>query len=218
VKKALVTGSETFGKYITNPTKWLALSADSKIIAGYEIHSMVFPSVVVLPQGKENHGEIIVKRAQEIDADVIISFGMASEVKGFRLERSGTNWIYNEKYLSPFENNQPLEPEQPEKEQIKADLSSWDLDKMQTLFAKAHIPFESKISDDAGQYSCNSWIYRTLRAMKKKQVAIPYLFVHSACTEEAIELIPDFDRVNKRLNKKEDLLKALEIILQSYKS
>ncbi|MBI4078704.1 MAG: hypothetical protein HY429_00160 [Candidatus Levybacteria bacterium] len=216
MKKAIITGSETFGKYITNPTKWLALSADSKVIAGHEIYSLVFPSVVLLPEGKENHGETIVRKAQEINADVIISFGMASEVKGFRLERSGTNWIYNEKYLSPSENNQPLNPSQPEKEQIQADLSFWDIEKMQELFAREHIPFDSTISDDVGQYSCNSWIYRTLIEMKKKQLTIPYLFVHTACTEEAIELIPDFDRVNKQLIKKEDMLKALEIVLQSY--
>lgn len=54
--------------------------------------------------------------------------------------------------------------------------------------------------------------------MKKKQLTIPYLFVHSACTEEAVELIPDFDRVHKQLNKKEDLLKALAIILLSLKN
>ena len=140
---------------------------------------------------------------------------MASDVKGFRIERSGTNWISNEKYLSPSENNQPLDPSQPEKEQLQTNLSFWNIEKMQELFANAHIPFDAEISDDPGQYSCNSWIYRTLLALKKKQVTIPYLFVHAACTEEAIELIPEFDRANKQLNKKEDLLKALEIILLS---
>lgn len=218
MRKAIVTGSETFGKYITSPTKWLALSVDEKVIAGYEIHALVFPSIVIIPPGTENPGERIVKKAQEINADVIVSFGMASEVKGFRIERSGTNWIYNKKYLSASENNQPLDPSQPEKEQIKTDLSFWDIEKMQRLFSEAHISFDQVISDDPGQYSCNSWIYRTLLAMKKKQVSIPYLFVHTACTEEAIEFIPDFDRVNKHLNKKEDLLKALEIILQTHKT
>jgi len=214
MKKAIITGSETFGKYITNPTKWLALSADRKVIADYKIYSLVFPSIVILPEGIENPGETITTKAREVNADVIISFGMASDVKGFRLERSGFNWIYNEKYLSAFENNKPLELQQPEKEQIQTDLSSWDTMKMQALFADANIPFESTISDDAGRYSCNSWIYRTLLAMRRQQLNIPYLFVHCACTEEAIEFIPEFDR-SKVLNKKEDMLKALEIILQS---
>jgi len=218
MKKALITGSETFGKYLANPTKWLALSANGKVIADYEIHSLVFPAVVLFPEGEENPGEVIVKKAQEINADVIISFGMASEVKGFRLEQTGINWIYNEKYLSSFENNRPVDPTEPEKEQLQTDLSSWNMQKMQELFTKANIPFESKISDDAGQYACNGWIYRTLLEIKKQKIKTPYVFVHCSCTEEAIELIPDFDRKNKLLIKKEDMLKELEIILQSHKN
>ena len=216
MKKALITGFETFGKYITNPTKWLALFADGKIIAGYEIHSLVFSSFVLVPEGTEDPGEMIIRKAREIGADVIISFGMVSEARGFRLERSGINWIYNEKYLSPSENNKVIYLSQPEKEQIQADFSHLNIEKIQELFTKENIPLESKISDDAGGYFCNGLIYRTLLTMKKKQLTIPYLFVHCACTEEAIELMPDFDRANKLLIKKEDLLKALEIVLQSY--
>ena len=217
MKRAIITGSETFGKYITNPTKWLALSAAGKVIGGYEIHPLVFPSVVVLPAGIENPGETIIRKAREIGTDVILSFGMASEVRGFRLERSGWNWIYNEKYLSAVENNRPLEPSQTEKEQLQTDLSRWDMEKMKVLFADAHIPFESVVSNDAGRYSCNSWIYRTLLVMKRQKIDIPYLFVHTACTREAIGLIPDFD-TKKTLIEKEDMLTALEIILQSYKN
>ncbi|MFZ2150327.1 MAG: hypothetical protein WAV15_04170 [Minisyncoccia bacterium] len=216
MKKALITGSETFGKYLTNPTKWLALSADGKVIADHEIYSLIFPAIVLFPEGEQNPGEVIVKKAQEIGADVIISFGMASEAKGFRLERYGINWINNEKYLTSFENNKPLDPSRPEKEKLQTNLSAWNTENMQKLFAEANIPFESKISEDAGEYACNSWVYRTLLAAKKEQLTIPYLFVHCSCTEEAIELMPEFDRANKLFIKKEDILKALEIILQSY--
>lgn len=216
MRKALITGSETFGKYITNPSKWLALSVDGKIVADHAIHSLVLPSVVLVSDGAEDSGTMIVKKAQEIDVDVIISFGMFSEVKGFRIERSATNWIYNEKYLSPAENNQPLDSNRQVKEQLQTNLSPWDLEKMQELFLQANIPFDSVISDDPGQYSCNGWIYRILAAKQKQNISIPYLFVHMACTEEAIELIPDFDRKNKMLIKKENTIKALEFILQSY--
>jgi|SRR3989338_2659688 len=218
MKKALITGFETFGKYITNPSKWLALFVDGKVIAGYEIHSLVFPIAVLFPEGTENPGEAIIKKAEEINADVIISFGLASEVKGFCLERSGTNWIYNEKYLSSFENKRLINSKQSEKEKIQTDFSFWDIEKMQELFTKANIPFESKISDDAGGYACNVLIYTTLLAMRKKQLSIPYLFMDCACTEESIELIPEFNRTDKVLIKKEDTIKALEITLQSCNS
>lgn len=217
MKTALVTGSETFGKYLTHPSKWLALSVDGKVLDGHKIHSLVFPSVVLFAAGTEDPGEMIIRKAQEIAADVIVSFAMSSDVKGFRLERSGSNWISNEKYLSPHENNRPLDPSRPENEQLRAELSSWDLEKMIALFSEAQIPLESTVSDDAGRYSCNSWIYRTLLAMQRKQLTIPYLFVHTACTEEAIRLIPEFDRENKTLISNTDMLTALGILLRSYK-
>jgi pyrrolidone-carboxylate peptidase len=218
MKTALVTGFETFGKYVFNPSKWLSLSVDGKTIADYKIHSLVFPSIVRFPEDAQNPGAIVVKKAQEIGADLIISFGIASDVKGFRIERSATNWIYNEKYCQEYENNRPLDSSKPDKEQIQNDLSNWDIKKMQNLFREANIPFDSTISDDPGQFCCNALIYQTLRAMTKKEIKIPYLFIHCACTEESIELIQDFDRNNKIIIKKEDMKKALEIILHCHKN
>lgn len=217
MKKALITGSETFGSYMTNPTKWLALSSNGKTIAGHEVRSLVFPTPMRLPEGVENPGETIVREAKAMEADVILSFGLASEANGFRIERSATNWMHNEKYALPYENNLPIDPSRPEKEAAHIDLSRWDMEDMQARFAAASIPLNPDISDDPGQYTCNSWIYRTLRAMERESLSVPYLFVHVSCTEDAIELMPQFDR-NKVLITREDMAGALEILLQSYKS
>ncbi len=215
MKTALITGFETFGLYIFNPSKWLALAAEGKLIAGYRIHSLVLPSTVLIPEGVEDPGTKIVRIAEEIRADIIISFGISSEVKGFQLERSASNWVYNKKYLSPEENNRALNTLRPPKEQVQIDLSQVDLEKLQNLFLEAQIPFDSKISDDPGQYSCNALIYRTQLALQKESNSPPALFVHMACTEETVELISDFNRVDKLLIKKEDTIKALDFILQS---
>ena len=61
MKNILLTGSETFGKYLANPSKWLALTVDGKEIAGYKIHSLILPSVVLVPEGDEDPGIRIVK-------------------------------------------------------------------------------------------------------------------------------------------------------------
>lgn len=218
MKTALVTGSESFGKYMINPAKWIALYADGKIIAGHKIFSLVFPTSTLLPTGVEDTGTTIVKKAIEINASVILSFGLASEAKGFRMERSGYNWIENIKYCQPYENYHPLDADNPPKEQVQTDLTQWDLDLIKKLFNEKKLPLDPRISDDPGRFSCNSWIYRTVVAMKKLNYSIPYLFVHSACTEETIEFIPDFPRDKKTIIAKEDLAKALEIFLLSYKS
>ncbi len=85
------------------------------------------------------------------------------------------------------------------------------------LFKEKKLPLDPVISDDPGRFSCNSWIYRTLIALKKYNINIPYLFVHTACTEESVEFIPDFPRDKKVLISKKYLPKALEIFLQSYR-
>ena len=215
-KIALITGSESFGKYMINPAKWLVLAAEGKIIAGHQIYSLVFPTTIMIPPHAEDSGTTIVKKAREIGASVILSFGLASEAKGFRIEKSGYNWIYNEKYCPSYENNYPIDPTRLSKEQVKVDLTKWNLPLLRQLFQKENIPFDPQISNDPGRFSCNSWIYRTLIALKKFNTNIPYLFVHSACTEETIELMPDFPRDKKTVIPKEYLLKALEILLQSY--
>lgn len=215
MKTAIITGSESFGKYISNPSKWLAVYADGKTISDHRIHSLVFPSITRIPEGAEDAGTTIVKTAKTENADVIISFGLSSVVKGFRLERSATNWSEN-KYCQVYENGYPLDSCYPSKEIVQIDLSKWNVDKMRSLFYKNNLSLEEKISDDPGQYACNSWIYRTVKAMNKLNFKIPYIFVHTACTEESIELIPDFPRNEKVTVKKEDLHVALGLLLQCY--
>ncbi len=215
MKTALITGSETFGKYITNPTKWLALKTDGKIISGHKIYSLVFPSIIRLPKDAENHGETIIKKAIDINADVIISFGMSSGVKGFQIECSATNWIENEKYCPPYENKEMIDSEKPAQEKVQIDLKTWDLLKIEKKFKEKNIPYDPNISYDAGQYSCNGWIYRTIYALKNHKLNIPYLFVHTACTKKAIEFINDFPK-NKVLIKENDLIESLKIFLESY--
>lgn len=216
MKNALITGSETFGDYITNPTKWLALTARSQVIQDHRIHSLVLPSIVRLP-AEADHGEMIVQQALACQADVIISFGMASAVPGFRIERTATNWIENDRYCAPYENKQILRSTEPAHAAVQIDLRRWDIIKMKQEFTEHQLPFDEQISDDPGQYSCNGWIYRTVQALQRHHLTIPYLFVHIPCTEAAIEFIPDFPRNQKVLIKETDLLTGLDILLRSYR-
>jgi pyrrolidone-carboxylate peptidase len=211
-KIALITGFETFGNYNVSPSKWLALSANGRVISEHRMHALIFPSISRLA---EDPGVTIVRKAQEIDANIILSFGLSSEAKGFRLERSATNWICS-KYAAAYENDQPVDAQHPAQEQIHLDLSRWDLDKMRSLFQEANIPLEFRTSDDPGQFACNAWIYRTHNALKQSGLNLGYLFVHTSCTEESIELIADFPRDRKMIIPKEMTLKALELLLKCY--
>lgn len=213
---ALVTGSESFGRYVNNPAKWLALAVEGKIIVGHRIHSLVFPTVVLLPPDAEDQGETIVRKAIEIGANVILSFGLASEAQGFRFERSAINWVDNVRYCLSYENNRPIDPTRPPKEQIHCNLAPWNFDRIRMCFEEADVPFDPRISDDPGQFSCNSWIYRTYFALQRHKLTIPYAFVHLPCTESAIEFIPDFPRDKKLIISPTQILKGFEILLEGY--
>ncbi|MFA5843178.1 MAG: hypothetical protein WC882_05955 [Candidatus Gracilibacteria bacterium] len=215
MKVALITGSETFGDYIVNPTKWLALKMRGKVVCGHKIHSVVFPSIVRYPEDAETPGEMLVKKAIEIKADVILSFGLASGVKGFCIERTGTNWIENKAYCAPHEHKRLIDPSRPAHEKVQIDLNRWDFLKIKQELKKNKIPCESRISDNACNYSCNAWLYRIVCALKKHELNIPYLFTHVACTKKSIELIPRFSP-KKTIIKESDLVKALEIFLGAY--
>ena len=58
-------------------------------------------------------------------------------------------------------------------------MSNWDFEKMKQLFKSELLSFDPKVSTDIGNYSCNNWMYRSLLAMQKMQVNIPFLFVHT---------------------------------------
>lgn len=215
MKKVLITGFEPFGDYVVNPTEWLASYVDTKVIAGYEVHSLVISKQLLFEKGERNTGELVIKKAQEVGAEIIISFGIASDVKGFRFEQSSINWIYNEKYCSKEENNTLLDSREQEKKKRSIDFSPWDFEAIKQRCKESGLLCEDTISVDAGAYICNALIYRTLQAMEKEGLKIPYLFIHTACTEESVRTIITFDREKKVLIKNEDLLTMLWVVLGS---
>lgn len=210
---AIVTGFEVFGNYAVNPTEIVARYLDGGVLAGHRIHSMVFPTTVLVPHGTVDYGRKIVEACLALNASVIISLGMASEAKGVRFERRCRNWVGG-KYCTPLENGKPVSSTHPLNEGLLMPLQLWNFAESWERFSMAKIPFEA--SDDAGTYCCNALMYRTLRAMQELKVEIPFAFVHVPCTEEAIVHIPDFDRKNKVLVRQEDLVTIVKMLLESY--
>lgn len=215
MKTAILTGFQTFGEYVVNPTEILARSLDGKILSGHKIHPFVFPKLILPLTPSEDYGRIIVESALKNKISVIISLGLSSAIKGFRLERSCTNWVESDKYCSELENRMPIVEFHQKRKMKFVPLNRWDLPLMFEGFRKTGIPFESEISFDAGTYCCNALMYRVLDAMEISGLEIPFLFAHVPCTEESILGVADFDR-QKTLIKQEQLKKGVEVILQSY--
>lgn len=214
-KIVFLTGFTVFGDYAENPTEKLALALRGKILAAHRIESFIFsPRIFKIPEVYA--GELLVDLAYDAKAVVIVSFGLASEVKGLRVESYATNWAENEKYCLPDENRRVIDREMKPKAKLHIDLSRWDIGKMFLKFEQAGIPYESIISRDAGNFCCNALIYRVLTIMKWRKFFLPFLFIHVPCTKAAITNMPDFDK-SKILVTEEQLLRAVEIILTCYR-
>lgn len=214
MKTAILTGFLPFGRYVVNPTDVLARCLSQKTLAGHKIHSMVFPPTVLSPVESPDYGKEIVDTASAISASVIISLGMASEVRGVRIEAVCENWVENGTYCTLFENRKPVFSDCAPHEKRLIPLQPWDIAGLFRKLSVANISLE--MSADAGNYCCNALMFRVLRALEQSPRQIPFLFAHVPCTKEAISEIPDFDRTHKMLLCQGELPTIVEKLLESY--
>lgn len=210
--KVLITGFEKFGDYNENITE---IMSRKKKLGAHDIEGLVFP-VRIFSDNAEKFGEIIVKKAQEIGAEAIISLGMASDVFGLRIETRSINWTYNKKYCLASEQNKVLDNRFPPTIELKSNLDKWDLGKIILGLRDAELAHEDKLSYDANNFCCNALFFRTLQAFKDLQCEIPYIFLHVSCSPEAVRGIKGFDR-GKCLISVEDLEKSLLIFIDNLK-
>ncbi len=215
IQRAILTGFFQFGKYSVNPTEVLLNGLKDQVMSGHLIYCQIFPTKIFeIPLFFA--GETIALLVNDFKAKVIISFGLASEARGLRIESCAVNWVENDKYCTPQENRRPVDRLSDKKEVLKIDLAKWDIAKMFAGFRKYGIPFEPTVSTDAGGFCCNALIYRVLQRLRLNRISIPYIFIHLPCTPASILSISDFDK-NKVLITEEQLAKAVEIILTCYR-
>jgi pyroglutamyl-peptidase len=214
MKTAVLTGFQPFGKYVVNPTEILARDWDGKIIADHLIHSLVFPTTVLGLGAAVDYGEAIIAKAVAVNASAIVSLGIALEVKGVRVETECVNWVESDVYCTPLENRKPVFSDRAPHEKKCVPLEAWDWVDLFERLAAVGIPLE--ISDNAGSYCCNALMLRVLRALEGSSRRLPFLFAHVSCTEQAVSMVPDFDRVHKVLLHQKDLTTIVEKLLESY--
>ncbi|MFA5022504.1 MAG: hypothetical protein WC508_05505 [Patescibacteria group bacterium] len=215
MKVAFLSGFKVFGNYAANSTEQLVSPLQGTIVQDHIIHSLVF-SPAIFPPDQQDYGRQIVSRAMELQASVIVSFGMASAVNGLRIESKAVNWVENKTYCHAGENERLIDESLPKQAALMIDLQRWDINKLYRKFGQNGIPFQFPISQDAGTYCCNALIFRTLQAMQDLGFFIPYLFVHISCTKAAVQTISDFDQ-KKVLLSEEQLKNLVSIILTSYR-
>ena len=209
MKNIIITGFKPFGPYKANTTEQFL--EKYCLLGDYNVHALVFSPEIFFTA--KAGGAQIVALAERIQAEAIIQLGMASSVRGLRIESSAVNWSAG-KYCLGIEQKQKLDPNQAPWGAKEVDLSLWNFDRLFRGLDALHVEHEKEISTDAGTYCCNALMYRTLSALGP-DYKIPYLSLHVPCTAEAIAGIPDF-AADKSLTTMGTLHKIMLVLLHCH--
>ncbi len=165
MKKLLITGFEPFGGESTNPS-WDAVTLLPDEINGYKLTKLLVP--VTFGEG----AEFIIKKAEEISPDVILSIGQAGgrgevtpELVGINLRHGG------------IPDNRGYQPNDESITEGGADayFSTLPVRKISEAISLSGIP--SRVSYSAGAYVCNDVIYTLLSHCKDTPVRFGFIHV-----------------------------------------
>lgn len=165
MKKLLITGFEPFGGEKINPS-WEAVSRLPERINEYEIIKLLVPVVF----GKA--AETVIKAAEGICPDVIISVGQAGGRDAVTPELVGINLRYAK--IPDNEGNQPID----EPIVVNGDnayFSTLPTRKIAEAINAAGIP--SRVSYSAGAYVCNDLLYTQLSHFDGSGVRVGFIHI-----------------------------------------
>ncbi len=148
----LVTGFGSFPGVSTNPTERVAQAVDGQTVGGVRIIGRV------LPVSFERGPSRAIALANELAPRLVLGLGVAGRPT-ICVERRGVRWAWSP--TVDVDGGHECLLEGPD--EIEATLDTQRL-------AEA---LEATLSDDAGDYVCNAWLYRVAQALD-----VPVGFVH----------------------------------------
>ena len=165
MKKLLITGFQPFGGADTNPS-WLAVQALPDVVGEYELCKLEIP--VVFAEG----AAVVLSKAKEIQADLVIAVGMAGGRESVTPERIAVN--IQDARIPDNAGNQPrgafVAADGP-----AAYFSTLPVEKMVCAMENAGI--KATVSNSAGAYVCNDVMYSLLHAYAGTDVRTGFIHV-----------------------------------------
>ena len=212
MKRIVLSAFGVFGDYLANPAEIAANLLRHSSIAGYYVEAFVLKANI--PFGPDRGMEIL-RFAETINANGIISLGMASEKTGFCIESVAANLVSNAKYCQPSMNNKSITPNVAKGEKILLDLTPWNTVRFQRDCRGQGIPV-MPISRDAGGFCCNHLMWQ-VRYAQSQGVARkrPFMFMHVPCCTRAVPDKTEFVKAGKVTMEPATLIKGLEILLEN---
>ena len=161
--KVLITGFGPFGDVVDNPSAALARAVDGFQWAEHQIIGVVLP--VSYSRGPAD----TIRLACEQRVDLVLGFGVAMDRDGVFVERRAVHVAHGRPDVDGACVAMGVGPEER--------LSTVDVGRLADALGAA-------VSDDAGQYVCNAWLYTVTEALD-----VPVGFVHvpaSGLSSEAL--------------------------------
>lgn len=152
----LVVGFGPFLTVVDNPASRLARALDGRILGSLQVVGREIP--VLYEEGPA----LTLQWMQEYRPSAVLGIGVAVGRRQPMVEQQG--FRRTDPYLEDAGGHRlaDLDPEGPEKVQSTADVP---------LLARA---IGAEISEDAGKYVCNAWLYRVVR----RGGSVPVAFLH----------------------------------------
>ena len=165
MKKMLITGFEPFGGETTNPS-WDALALLSDVVGDFQLTKLEIPVVFGVA------ADTVIKRAEEIGADVILCIGQAGGRDAVTPEMIGINLRY-----ATIPDNLGNEPRDEKILNLgeNAYFTTLPVRKIADAICEKKIP--SKVSYSAGAYVCNDVIYSLLAHFDNTKTRVGFIHV-----------------------------------------
>ena len=180
-RKVLLTGFEPFGPHLVNPSELLVRSLEGRIVGGCVIGVRVFPVETRTLQDR------IESALREEQPAFVIGLGLAAGRAALGVERVAVNVLDFDvpDAVGTMRKNDPVQRGGPD-----GRLSTLPLTQIVAAWHEAGIP--GAISDSAGTFLCNQWLYEAVALTSNAAPPIPTGFIHvPALPVQAVQLGAD---------------------------
>ena len=165
MKRLLITGFEPFGGETTNPS-WDALANIPDTVGDYQLTKLEIPVVFGVS------AETVIRKAEEISADVVLCIGQAGGRDAITPELVGINLRHGS--IPDNDGNQPCDDEIVASGD-KAYFTTIPSRRIAEAIAAKGIP--ARLSYSAGAYVCNDVIYSLLHRFNGTDTRFGFIHV-----------------------------------------
>ena len=180
-RHVLLTGFEPFGSHPVNPSELLVRSFEGRIVGGRAIDVRVFPVETRTLRDR------IETALGETQPEFVIGLGYAPGRTALALERIGINLLDFEipDAVGTVRKGDPAQRGGPD-----GRFATLPLNEIVAAWAEIGIP--GYVSESAGTYLCNQWLYEALALTTNASPPVPIGFVHvPALPPQAVQMGAD---------------------------